>query len=75
MIKNIVKQLVESGYKAKQIGYNENVDQAIYEMLYAAFIDEIYEGMENAEKKELDAQRGKPKTRAEWHEYIGADND
>lgn len=75
MIENIIKQLVKKGYKAKDIGYSETLDQAICELLYAAYADKIQEGMELAEEKALDEQRGKPKTRAEWHEYTGVDND
>lgn len=69
--KQIAEKLHKRGFKSDRLGVDENANDALCEELYNAFVDEVTQELEKLEQENLDEQRGKPKNRSEWAEYIG----
>jgi hypothetical protein len=70
-IKTLAAKLIERGFKSNQVDSPE-MENAVIELLsWQGFFDKLTLEMELLEERVLDEKRGKPKTRAEWLEYIG----
>jgi outer membrane lipopolysaccharide assembly protein LptE/RlpB len=75
-IKDIAKTLKRRGFTASELdAYGKEAEKALIEALLERFTTDVVCAMEQLEEQELDAERGKPKTRAEWEEYIGGNNE
>jgi hypothetical protein len=71
-VRKIAEVLILKKFTSDQIGQSKEVDDTIMELLDASgFFDKIITEMEFIEERIANEGKGKPKTRAEWLEYIG----
>lgn len=70
-IKKLAEKMRNAKYSSNDLDHCLVAQDYLSEMLYNSFVDKVQKAMEELEEAELDEQRGKPKTRAEWAEYVG----
>jgi len=70
--RKIAEVLIQKKFTSDQVGQSKELDDTVMELLDASgFFDKIIQEMEFIEERIVNEGKGKPRTRAEWLEYIG----